>query len=151
MHQQRRYFEQKYVCKFEIFMVAEECLFPKTSVHWMHGEDVARAILAVHDRFAEAIGQRWMLTDVRVYDWWDLAAAWGSEDIKDEGVVVKEGKIASKVGPGAKGPHPRWVRELMNEAGVRTLPRTVDELGKGFDSREFWNTFGLEPIMTRLE
>ena len=28
-----------------------------------------------------------MLTDVRVYDWWDLAAAWGSEDVKDDGVV----------------------------------------------------------------
>ena len=115
----------------------------------IHGSDVARAILAVHDRFAEAIGQRWMLTDVRVYDWWDLAAAWGSEDVKDDGVVEK-GKIA-RVGNGAKGPHPRWVRELMNEAGIRKLPRTVDELGKGFDSREFWNTFGLEPIMTRLE
>ena len=114
----------------------------------MHGEDVARAILAVHDRFAEAIGQRWMLTNVRVYDWWDLAAAWGSEDVKDDGVVEK-GKIA-RVGNGAKGPHPRWVRELMNEEGIRALPRSPEVIGPGMDSREFWNTFELEPVKARL-
>ena len=44
----------------------------------IHGSDVARAILAVHAHFDRATGERWMLTDGRVYDWWDLAYAWGS-------------------------------------------------------------------------
>lgn len=112
----------------------------------MHGEDVARAILAVHDHFEPAVGQRWMVTDARVYDWWDLAGAWGDEHTKDE-----SGVEGGKVGSGTKGPHARWVRELMNEEGVRALPRSVEKLGKGLDSREFWNTFNLQPIMTRLE
>ena len=68
----------------------------------IHGLDVARAILAVHFYPSLATGQRWLLTDGRVYDWWDLAGAWGAE-----------------------GAQPRWVRELMDEAGVRALPRSV--------------------------
>ncbi|PIL23160.1 hypothetical protein GSI_14469 [Ganoderma sinense ZZ0214-1] len=41
--------------------------------------DVSRAVLAVHARFDRASGQRWLLTDGWVYDWWDLASAWGEE------------------------------------------------------------------------
>ncbi|KAF9516307.1 hypothetical protein BS47DRAFT_1292561 [Hydnum rufescens UP504] len=54
----------------------KDALGKKGSVHFIHGEDVARAIIAVHRRFSP--GQRWILTDERVYDWWDLASAWGS-------------------------------------------------------------------------
>jgi hypothetical protein len=60
----------------------------------VHGLDVARAILAVHNQFDLAAGLRWIVTDGRVcvpltitylsitlssfsYDWWDLASAWG--------------------------------------------------------------------------
>ncbi|KAF5309303.1 hypothetical protein D9758_019053 [Tetrapyrgos nigripes] len=49
-----------------------------SSIHMIHGIDVARAILAVHANFSKASGERWLLTDGRVYDWWDLASAWGS-------------------------------------------------------------------------
>lgn len=44
----------------------------------LHGLDVARAILAVHDQFHIAAGSRWIVTDGRTYDWWDLASAWGN-------------------------------------------------------------------------
>jgi hypothetical protein len=47
------------------------------SIHLIHGLDVSRAILAVHANFDKAQGQRWILSDGRVYDWWDLASAWG--------------------------------------------------------------------------
>ncbi|EIN10092.1 hypothetical protein PUNSTDRAFT_133857 [Punctularia strigosozonata HHB-11173 SS5] len=103
----------------------KEVLSKKTSIHMIHGFDVARAILAVHSTFAPANGQRWLLTDGRVYDWWDLASAWG--------------------------PQPKWVFELMEETGVRALPRDPKHLGRALDSREFWVTFGLHPAKARLE
>jgi hypothetical protein len=92
----------------------------------IHGLDLARAILAVHADFGKAAGQRWLLTDGRVYDWWDLASAWSD-------------------GPAA------WVRELMREEDVRVLPRNPELLGRVLDSRDFWDEFGLSPLKARLE
>ncbi|OBZ66168.1 hypothetical protein A0H81_13754 [Grifola frondosa] len=106
----------------------KDALKNKGSIHMIHGEDVARAVLAVHRQPAKATGQRWLLTDGRVYDWWDIASAWGSAGVQ-----------------------PRWVRELMTEEGVRALPRDAEKLGRAMDSREFWNTFELEPVRGRLE
>ena len=104
----------------------------------VHGTDVARALLAVHADFARAAGQRFILTDTRVYDWWDLAAAWGENGI---------------AGPGhaPEGPQPAWVRELMDEEGVRALPRDTGRLGRLMDGRDFWRVFGLSPARARLE
>ncbi|KAI0661845.1 hypothetical protein C8Q70DRAFT_681992 [Cubamyces menziesii] len=104
----------------------KDALKQKGSIHLIHGLDVARAILAVHAQFDRAAGERWLLTDLRVYDWWDLASAWG-----------EEGKQA------------RWVRELMQEEGLRALPRSPEVIGRAMDSREFWTTFGLEPVKGR--
>ncbi|KAF8072277.1 hypothetical protein FPV67DRAFT_1484715 [Lyophyllum atratum] len=56
---------------------SKEALRDKGSLHLLHGHDLARAVLAVHADFGRAAGQRWILTDGRVYDWWDLAGAWG--------------------------------------------------------------------------
>ena len=100
----------------------------------IHGEDVARAILAVHAQVSKSTGQRWLLTDGRVYDWWDLASAWGSGPSEED-----------------RGPQPVWVQELMQEAGVRALPRDVELLQRALDSREFWSTFGISPVRGRLE
>lgn len=104
----------------------------------VHGNDVAQAILAVHRSFDLAMGQRWLITDTRVYDWWDLASAWGTNG---------EGHR----GEAPEGPHPEWVRELMNEEGVRALPREMAQLGRLLDSRDFWSTFKLSPTRARLE
>ncbi|KAF4597717.1 hypothetical protein EYR40_008182 [Pleurotus pulmonarius] len=113
----------------------KEALRNKGSVHMIHGHDVARAILAVHSDFGKADGQRWILTDGRVYDWWDLASAWGVRGSPS----------------GDRGPHPLWVLELMQETGVRGLPRDVSLLGRALDSRDFWFTFGLTPEKARLD
>lgn len=93
----------------------------------MHGLDVSRAVLAVHAHFDRAVGQRWLLTDLRVHDWWDMAAVWGEE-----------------------GKQPRWVLELLREEGIRALPRAPEMIGRAMDSREFWDTFELEPVKGRL-
>ena len=125
----------------------------------IHGIDVSRAILAVHSDFDKAIGQRWLLTDGRVYDWWDLVHAWGLEYSTHPS---KPPTTSQPFGPTSssqdlepekkdRGPHPRWVQELMLESGIRALPRSVELLGKALDSQEFWNTFNIEPIKGRLE
>ncbi|KAF7289644.1 hypothetical protein HMN09_01326800 [Mycena chlorophos] len=101
------------------------------SLHLLHGEDLARAILAVHHDFSKAAGQRWLLTDERVYDWWDLASAWRAASSPPDDAPAT------------------WVRELMREEGVPVLPRDSAYLGRVLDSREFWETFGLAPVKAR--
>ena len=113
----------------------------------IHGIDVARAILAVHSNFSKAQGQRWILTDGRIYDWWDLASAWGSNPLNKPTDRWESGvSTIQECGPQAK-----WVRELMAEMGVRALPRNVELLGRALDSRDFWDEFNLSPIRARLE
>jgi hypothetical protein len=80
------------------------------------------------------LGQRFLLTDLRVYDWWDLASAWAHSD---------PSSLAANAG--------QWVLELMEEHGVRALPRTPEDIGRALDSREFWTTFGLRPVVGRWE
>lgn len=112
----------------------------KTSLHMIHGLDVARAILAVLRRFgSDAAGQRWLLSDMRVYDWWDLAAAWGQAGLVDP---IPDHPI---------GPQAHWVNQLLQEHNIRALPRPPEALGRAIDSREFWRTFQLSPVRARLE
>ncbi|KAJ7755566.1 hypothetical protein B0H16DRAFT_717364 [Mycena metata] len=105
---------------------SKDALASKGSLHLIHGLDLARAILAVHNNFAKAAGQRWILTDGRVYDWWDLASSWDEEAAA-------------------------WVRELMREGNIRVLPRNTEFLGRILDSRDFWYDFDLAPVRARLE
>jgi hypothetical protein len=147
----------------------------------IHGHDVARAILAVHAHPTRATGERWILTDNRVYDWWDLASAWGnarSTPPKPGGrhaakvaaaaaatatttaattattattTTTTTGDKETGAEDGPRGPQPRWVQELMREHGVRALPRSPETIGRAFDAREFWETFGLQPERARLD
>lgn len=43
-----------------------------------------------------------------------------------------------------------WVYELMVETGVRALPRSMEALGRCYDTREFWDTFGVVPLKARI-
>ena len=110
----------------------------KNSLHMIHGLDVARAIVAVTQKWDAARGQRWMLTDGFVYDWWSLLAGWADAG-QDDGKADRKPKEQAE-----------WVRELMQEEGVRALPRPFDMLGRCYDSREFWEVFGLTPIKARI-
>ncbi|KAF2209768.1 hypothetical protein CERZMDRAFT_46525 [Cercospora zeae-maydis SCOH1-5] len=110
----------------------------KKSVHLIHGIDVARAIVAVSQNWNKAAGQRWMLTDGVVYDWWELFAGWAEGAEPDEDVTRKPSDQA------------QWVYELMWEEDVRALPRSMEVLGRCYDSREFWHTFGLTPVKARI-
>lgn len=115
----------------------KEGLRGKGSVHFVHGKDVSRGLLAVHGNWEKARGQRWLLTDGRVYDWWDLV--WKNARGLD-------GRCSCE-GPGKReGWYRRWVRELMREQDVRALPRDGEVLGRRLDSRQFWETFGNVPL-----
>jgi len=132
-----------------------EALEGKGSLHLLHGIDLARAIVAVHlvptlpsssssstahGPTGAGTGQRWIVSDLRVLDWWDLASAH---------------PLAAPPPPSATGERSPdralWVQSLMRKHGVRALPRTPRELGRAIDAREFWEAFGLMPVRGRWE
>ncbi|GAA5899953.1 uncharacterized protein JCM6883_006046 [Sporobolomyces salmoneus] len=125
---------------------SKQALEIKGSLHLIHGLDVARAIVAVHlapsikaqesEKREDGLkGQRYLLTDLRVIDWWDLASRYPH-------------KVAPRISEGGEETPEsfKWVQELMKEHDVRALPRTPQELGRALDSREFWKEFGLMPV-----
>ncbi|KAK3113193.1 hypothetical protein LTR53_009764 [Teratosphaeriaceae sp. CCFEE 6253] len=87
----------------------------KTSLHMVHGLDVARAIVAVMGQWEKAAGKRWMLTDGFVYDWWSLMAGWADAESKDDDATDREPMQQAQ-----------WVFELMKEEKVWALPRSED-------------------------
>ncbi|EGS22355.1 uncharacterized protein CTHT_0018810 [Thermochaetoides thermophila DSM 1495] len=119
---------------------SKEAVRGKTSLHLIHGVDVARAILAVVDVDDEkwekhGRGQRWLVSDGVVYDWWELLVEWAEEG-------QEEGKVSEQA---------RWVWELMGEMGVLGLPREKEVLGRCLSSEEFWRTWGLVPLKARVK
>ena len=126
---------------------SKEQVKAKGALHLIHGHDVARAIIGTHEAFESeekdknVNGKRYMLTDLHVYDWWDLIQMWGKDarekaketGIKEEGLQYEE-----------------WVGELMVEKGIRALPRDGDELGRRLDGRAFWKEMGIWPEMGRV-
>lgn len=117
----------------------------KGALHLIHGEDVARAILAIHHTFTPA--KRWLLCDLHTYDWWDLVQDWASKLLREaelgtsqieEAEVSKQKQLQT------------WVGELMEEAGVRALPRDTPLLGRTLDGRAFWKKMGIWPSQGRV-
>ncbi|KAK0729528.1 hypothetical protein B0H67DRAFT_595941 [Lasiosphaeris hirsuta] len=116
---------------------SKEAVRGKKSLHLIHGVDVARAVAAVvaSEKWEECgRGQRWMLTDGFVYDWWSLLVGW-AEGVDGDVEPTQQAK---------------WVFELMAEEDVRALPRSMEQLGRCYDTREFWSTFGLVPLKGRV-
>lgn len=118
---------------------SKEDVKARGSVHFVHGEDVARAIVATHRNFT--VGKRWIVTDLRVYDWWDLILSF-SAAVEKNGESVEEREKGWMYG--------KWVQELMIEENVRALPRSMEVLGRKLDSRNFWRAMGIWPSHGRL-
>ena len=126
----------------------------KESLHMIHGVDVARAIYAMtrcdESKWGrECDGQRWMLTDMFVYDWWALFAGWAGE-VKDGEGVKSEWDEEGGESKGEVTVQAKWVGELMVEEKVRALPRPFEMLKRCYDTREFWSTFDLVPLKGRM-
>lgn len=111
------------------------------AVHFVHGEDVARAIVATHKNFTP--GKRWLIADLRVYDWYDLIMSFSAMTEEQEGAASVEDRALRQQ-------FSKWVGELMVEEGVRALPREMNQLGRKLDSRGFWLHHGLWPKHPRL-
>jgi hypothetical protein len=79
-----------------------------------------------------------MLTDLFVYDWWALILGYAGE-------VDEESRSGDREKTQIK-----WVGELMTEQGIKALPRSMEQLGRCYDTREFWTTFGLMPVRARI-
>ena len=141
---------------------SKEAVRTKGSLHLVHGRDVARAILAVHlaprrppaaaspaglaaaaGEKRERLGRRYLVTDLRVYDWWDLASS--------RPVGAAAGAVARTDADAHRERVAGWVAELMEEEAVEGLPRSAEELGRAMSSREFWRDFGLMPEVGRWE
>lgn len=124
----------------------KEEMAEKGSLHLIHGRDVARAIVAVHTTFSP--GERWLVTDLRIYDWWDLASAWDEGSEPSQAAVKPGGEYVER------GRHACWVKQLMLDRNIVSLPRSLGEMNtRGLDSLMFWSTYGIMPsraLVTRL-
>lgn len=116
----------------------------KKSLHMVHGLDVARAVLAVSSQWSVASGQRWMVTDGFVYDWWSLMVGW-ADATSAEGGDLDDRELDRRPSEQAQ-----WVFELMREEKVWALPRAMEELGRCYFGREFWDAFGVVPLKARI-
>lgn len=99
----------------------------KGALHLIHGDDVARAVVAACERscFERVGGKRWVVCDGRVYDWWWMMFEWDGE--------IEGKSLRACVG--------RWMRE----EGVRALPREAGKLGRVMDGRAVWDALGIQP------
>jgi hypothetical protein len=79
-----------------------------------------------------------MLTDLMVYDWWALILGFAGE-LQEENATKDREHTQIK-----------WVGEVMAEQNVKALPRSMEELARCYDTREFWTTFELMPIRARI-
>ncbi|MCJ1358351.1 MAG: hypothetical protein MMC33_008350 [Icmadophila ericetorum] len=116
----------------------KEAVKGKKALHLIYGGDVARGILGCHLNWKKVEKRRWLLTDLRVYDWWDLIQAWGAgmkSDVEGEEDLEYE----------------KWVGELMVEERVRSLPRSPEVLERVLDSRAFWEALGIWPVYGRAK
>ena len=76
-----------------------------------------------------------------VYDWWSLILGFTGE-LDVENNKNNDSERAQK--------QIKWIGELMAEQGVRALPRDMESLGRCYDTREFWSTFGIMPTRSRV-
>lgn len=115
-------------------------LSAKTSLHLVHGNDVVEAILSVWKQLPRSDGvwgKRWLVTDGRIYDWWQLVLD----------LPVPDDDHAC---------YARWVEELQQEYDVEKLPRSImgssDDkppryLNRALSSDEFWSVIATRPRM----
>ncbi|KAH8175182.1 hypothetical protein LIA77_03600 [Sarocladium implicatum] len=126
----------------------KEDLRNKGALHVIHGEDVARAVVAVHRN--KPSGKRYILCDMHVYDWWDLTQDWALLALREDREKGVERTEEDEAGLQKGQTLLRWVLELMVEEGVEALPRDASAVGRALDGRRFWHDMGILPIHGRI-
>lgn len=127
---------------------SKDDLKEKGALHLVHGEDIALAVVELTKSISTSTSastgttwdrmknQRWLLTDLHIYDWWEIVVSFKKKKKDGELDEGKESKEAEEV---------QWVQELMRCENVRALPRGAEILGRCLDSREFWEILGIWP------
>lgn len=118
----------------------KEKLREKQALHLIHGWDVARACLCMHRNFFP--GDRSIITDGKVYDWWLLVewfcVRWPVVPIDRDAVKKYES----------------WLAEIRQEKGFskKQKQRSLSELGRVLNSDDFWKDHDTKPeiILTHL-
>ncbi|KAI1261806.1 hypothetical protein F5Y18DRAFT_192942 [Xylariaceae sp. FL1019] len=116
----------------------------KGALHVVHGDDVARAVVALHRNFTPK--KRWLICDMHVYDWWDLTQDWAVQTLRE----AETGTSISKEKLQQQSELLQWVGELMQEEKVRALPRDTSAVGRRLDGRGFWQEMGIWPVHGRI-
>ncbi|KAH8553030.1 hypothetical protein BGW37DRAFT_488096 [Umbelopsis sp. PMI_123] len=98
-------------------------------LHLIHGRDIARAILAVHNQFTP--GERWLITDQTAIDWLKMIFVWGSKEQVSIIEDLRHNDFECREAIGDKD----TLEEIVHKGGVK--PR--------LNSDEFWATFHLKP------
>ncbi|KAK0538059.1 hypothetical protein OC842_001406 [Tilletia horrida] len=121
---------------------SKAALARKGSLHLVHGIDVAYAIVLTltsehaSSASSELWGRRWIVTDRNMYDWWQLILSFELPDAKD------------------------WVKELMAENGIKSLPRPVGNtpdqgppkyIDRALDGSGFWKAVHAQPKVGRVD
>lgn len=139
----------------------------KKALHLVHGEDVAQAVLGAHLKPEKVRGQRWIVTDLHVYDWWDLIVQWATEEAKGTSTMAKVRETGTSLrdfgvvdGPGltptggvlttSQIDLQAEVFKCLEKSGVRALPRDPNSLGRVLDGRELWKVIGRHPTVGRV-
>ncbi|KAB8291061.1 hypothetical protein EYC80_009750 [Monilinia laxa] len=92
----------------------KEMLSGKKSLHMIHGLDVSRGVVGVIGNWEKARGQRFMLTDLMVYDWWSLILGYAGELDEENGNEKMEGR--------------QDLENIITRAGHnKKLPRRIDK------------------------
>ena len=97
-------------------------------------------------------GHRFPVTDMHCYDWWDLFMQFG-QYARQRAI---DGETKAEVLKGVRPEellYEKWVLELMDEKGVKALPRdkTGEGLGRLVDGRAFWAMAGARPLEGRAD
>ncbi|KIW30088.1 uncharacterized protein PV07_05863 [Cladophialophora immunda] len=139
----------------------KEQLREKGALHLIHGVDVAGGVIGVinADRMAPGetvdteqfrtrhlFGRRWIVADCVSYDWWGVVWDFNGDSSEDSHIDEEDPEQLAKLDERTK--YRRWVMELMQDSGVRALPRPPEALGRKLDAREFWNAIGILPQRT---
>lgn len=132
----------------------KDVLRNKGCLHVIHGLDVAHAIVKLYRGFTP--GKRWMLCDLHVYDWWDLAQDWAARAWEDSYENCKPTVLSNVERSELERERRRlheiltWLNELRAETGLRALPRDTELLGRKLDGRGFWEHFCTTPRQGRM-
>ena len=98
---------------------SRQALSMKKSVHLIHGKDISRLVLKIFENFKN---ERFLVTDMRVYDWLEIVLVYGNEEQRG------------------------WVREIVQGEKIRSLPREHLLLERCIDSAHTWKEFNMLPL-----